>query len=160
MTEPLDFPPSPTTGQKYTAPSGVVYEFDGYGWSIGFYDSSSQTFNTMGDIFDQIRTLLQDTDNSSSSGYRYSDDSIMMSLNMGLWEMYRIRPDIFLEKNFVVPQFDTGNLDAPWPVETQWVPIIVYYVVGMVQLRDDEPTQDQRASAFLGKFTSMLAAVA
>ncbi len=156
----LDFPPTPTTGQKYTAPSGVVYEFDGYGWVVGFYDSSTQTFDTIGDIFDQIRTLLQDTDSSASSGYRYSDDSLMMNLNMGLWEMYRIRPDIFLEIQFVVPQFDTGNLAAPWPVERQWVPVIVYYVVGMTQLRDDEPTQDTRASAFLGKFTSMLVAVA
>ena len=53
----LDFPPLPTLGQKYTAPTGVVYEFDGYGWVVGFYDRSSQQLTSVGDILDQIRIL-------------------------------------------------------------------------------------------------------
>jgi len=152
----MDFPLSPTVGQRYTNSIGVVYEWNGYAWVVGFYDSSTQTFLVLGDILDQIRTLLQDTDNSSSAGYRYSDDSIVMNINMGLWEMYRLRPDIFLETSYVVPQFLAGDPSVTWPIEQQWVPAIVYYAVGMTQVRDDEGTQDTRASAFLQKFNATL----
>src|SRR5262245_55039069 len=145
----LDFPASPAVGDRYTSPIGTVYQWNGHAWVVGFYDSTIQTFTVLGDILDQIRTLLQDTDNSASSGYRYSDDSIVIAINMSMLEMFRLRPDIFLSTHFTVPQFNSGSPDAPWPIEEQWVPAIIYYAVGMTQVRDDEGTQDTRASAFL-----------
>ena len=33
---------------------------------------------------------------------------------------------------------------------------LVYYVVGRMQLRDDEPTTDQRAASLIQKFTMQL----
>jgi hypothetical protein len=155
----MDFPVAPTVGQKYTNSIGVVYEWNGQAWVIGFYDSTTDTFLTIGDLLDQIRTLLQDTDTSGGE-YRYSDASIVTNINMGMLEMYRIRPDIFLENKFVVPVFNDADLSTALVIEQQFIPSLIYYAVGMCQLRDDEPTQDPRASAFLGKFTASLAAVA
>ena len=155
----MDFPADPTIGQKYTNSVGVVYEWNGTAWLIGFYDSTTETFMTVGDILEMIRTLLQDTDVSSGE-YRYSSDSIVANINMGLIEMYRIRPDIFLENKFKIPVFNDADLSAPLVIEQQFVPSLIYYAVGMCQLRDDEATQDARASSFLGKFSSMLVAVA
>src|SRR5262245_17097370 len=155
----MDFPADPSIGQRYTNSVGLVYSWTGYGWVIGFYDSSTEVLLTLGGLIDQIRTLLQDTDTLGGE-YRYSSDSLVTNLNMGLWEMYRIRPDIFLELNFVVPQFDSQLPETPIDIEPQHIPALVYYIVGMAQLRDDEGTQDARASAFLSKFTSMLTQVA
>ena len=155
----MDFPLNPTLGQKYTNTIGVVYEWNGYGWVLGFYDASSEQFGTLGDLLDQIRILLQDTDLSGGE-YRYSSASIVTNINMAFLEMYRIRPDIFLELNFDVPVYNSAALDAAITIEKQHVPAIIYYAVGMTQLRDEEGNQDQRASAFLTKFTSMLVAIA
>ena len=155
----IDFPLTPTTGQKYTSPAGVVYEWNGYGWVVGFYDSETESFTKLGDLLDQIRILLQDTDLTGGE-YRYSDASIVANLNMGLLEMYRIRPDIFLELGLAVPTYNDADKAAEVGIEPQHVPALIYYAVGMTQLRDDEGTQDNRASSFLGKFTSMLLAPA
>lgn len=148
----MDFPPSPILGQKYTAPSGVVYQFDGYGWVTGYYDSATQQLQSVGDFLDQVRILLQDVDNSPSSGYRYSTDSIILCLNQGMIDLYRMRPDIFIDRQFIVPQFNTGSLADDLGIELQYVSPLVFYVVGLVQARDDEQTQDARAAAFLQTF--------
>ena len=155
----MDFPLAPVIGQRYTNTIGVVYEWNGFAWVVGFYDSANEDFLTLGDVLDQIRILLQDTDTLGNE-YRYSTASLVTNINMGLLEMYRIRPDIFLENDFVVPTFNDAQPDAAMVIEQQFVPSLVYYAVGMAQLRDDEGTQDSRASSFLGKFTSMLVAVA
>ena len=155
----MDFPLSPTIGQKYTNSIGVVYEWTGVAWIVSFVSSAGQAFASLGDVVAQIRTLLQDTDTLGGE-YRYSDDSIVTAINMGLLEMYRIRPDIFLALSFQIPEFSVSAPDQPMEIEQQHVPALVYYAVGMCQLRDDEGTQDQRSALFLGKFTSMLAGVA
>ena len=156
----IDFPLSPVVGQKYTSSFGVVYEWDGAAWVVGFYDSSTQQLQTVGDLLSQVRTLLQDVDNSASSGYRYSTDSIIMALNQGMIDMYRVRPDLFLESGFVIPVFNSGLPDQPIGVEQQYISPLVYYVTGLVQARDDEQNQDSRAMAFLKTFSASLLTVA
>jgi len=147
----MDFPVSPTVGQMYTAPSGVTYRWDGYAWTVGFYDSTSQQLTNVGNIIAQVRTLIQDTDNSSGQ-YRYSTDSLVTALNQCMMELYRIRPDLFLEVGYVVPIFNVGRLDVDLGIEAQYVPPVIYYVVGLVQVRDDEQNQDGRALSFLKVF--------
>jgi hypothetical protein len=147
----MDFPPTPAVNQVYTAPSGVVYTFDGYGWVVGYYNTATQDLSTVGDLLDQIRTLLQDVDVTSGQ-YRYSTDSIIMCLNQGMADLYRMRPDIFLELGFVIPVFNSATLGVPLGIEEQYVSPLVFYTVGLVQARDDEQTQDQRAAAFLQTF--------
>jgi hypothetical protein len=156
---PFDFPLSPVLYQIWTAPSGAVYVWNGTAWVVGTYNSTTQNFSQIGGILAQCRTLLQDV-SLEGSEYRYSDDSLIMNLNMGLLEMFRIRPDIFLSEYFAVPQYTIGQMDTTIPIEQQFVPSLIYYIVGLTQLRDDEGEQDARASSFLGKFTSMLVAVA
>jgi hypothetical protein len=155
----MDFPLSPAIGQSYINDIGVLYQWTGYGWVVGYVDNLTQDISLINGLLSQVRTLLQDTDDSSG-GYRYSDDSLVTNLNQGLLEMYRIRPDIFLDQQFVVPQYTVGQVGDVLPIEPQFIPALVYYIVGLAQMRDDEPTQDARASSFLGKFTSMLIAVA
>lgn len=75
---------------------------------------------------------------------------------MGLLEMYRLRPDIFLANGFVVPAYNSAELDDPVVIEQQYVPALVYYAMGMTQARDDEETQDARAGAFLQTFQRQL----
>jgi hypothetical protein len=151
----LDFPSNPFVGQTYTTEAGITYQWNGTAWIVNYYDSNTQQLQYVGDLIKQVRTLLQDVDISSGQ-YRYSTDSLVMNLNQGMLEMYRIRPDIFLSTNFTVPSFSIGHLSAPLVIEPQFVPALVYYVVGMTQVRDDEGTQDTRASAFLTKFTAIL----
>ena len=155
----FDFPTDPVLYQIWTAPTGTVYVWNGSAWVVGTYDSTTQNFAQIGGIMAMVRTLLQDQ-SLAGSEYRYSDDSLYMNLNMGLLEMFRIRPDVFLSEYFTVPQYTTGQSDSALPIEQQFVPALVYYVVGLTQLRDDEGEQDARASGFLGKFTSMLVSVA
>ena len=104
----MDFPPVPTLGQKYTAPSGIVYEWDGYGWVIGYYDAATQQLQSVGDFLDQVRILLQDTDNTSGQ-YRYTTESIILCLNQGMIDLYRMRPDIFVPLKFVIPFYNSGH---------------------------------------------------
>lgn len=158
MTAVLDFPVNPTVGQKYTAPSGAVYEWDGYAWTVGYYDSATQQLLLVGDLIEQVRTLLQDVDISSGE-YRYSTDSIVTALNQGLGDLFRIRPDLFLEVNFVLPQYDVGDMGTAITLEPQYISPLVFYVVGLVQARDDEQTQDARAGVFLKTFQAAVLTV-
>ena len=82
MAQDMDFPAAPAVGQKYTSTAGIVYEWDGYGWVVGFYDTSTQQLQTVGDLIDQIRILLQDTDNTSGQ-YRYTTESIVLVSQSG-----------------------------------------------------------------------------
>jgi hypothetical protein len=56
----------------------------------------------------------------------------------------------------VIPVFDTANLDVQIGIEPQYMPAIVYYVVGLTQARDDEQNQDSRATGFLKVFQSAI----
>lgn len=154
----MDFPLNPTVGQRYTNTIGATYIWNGEAWEIGFYDTATQTFTVVGDLVSQIRTLLQDTDNSSGQ-YRYSSESIVQNINMCMLEMKRLRPDIFLPLGFVAPVFNSNQLNDPIQIDDQYIPSVIYYAVGMTQIRDDEGTQDTRASAFLTKFTGTLMTV-
>jgi hypothetical protein len=147
----MDFPASPFVGQLYTAPSGQVYEWDGQAWTVGFYDSNTQQLTVVGDLLDQVRTLLQDTDNTSGQ-YRYSTDSLVTNLNQCMLDLFRMRPDLFLEQGFQQPWFSVAGLDVPLGIEEQYVPPLVWYVTGLTQARDDETTQDARAAAFMTTF--------
>jgi hypothetical protein len=160
MSVPLDFPANPVLFQLWTAPTGTVYVWTGSMWAIGTYDSSSQQLLTMGELLGQVRTLLQDTDSSGSTGYRYSTDSIVTNLNQGMADLYRIRPDLFLEVGFAFPSFSVNDVNLPIGVEPQYMPPLIMYVVGLTQARDDEQTQDARAGVFLQTFKAAVLTVA
>jgi hypothetical protein len=113
---------------------------------------------TVGAYLKESRVLLQDT----RVPYRYSDAELVDCLNTGILEARRLRADLFLP-TFTIPYFDTSgtiNSTAKVAIDPMYRPAFLYYIVGKAQLRDEESTTDQRASAFLTKFTSQLLTIA
>ena len=97
------------------------------------------------------RSLLLD----ETEPYRYSDDLLILGLNLGLMEARRIRPDLFIDVA-TVPTYDTGETVA---FDQQYRVSLLYYIVGNAQLHDDEDTRDARAGTFLNKFVSQLSVI-
>lgn len=108
---------------------------------------------TVTDYVNAARVLLQDVE---SDAYRYSDAELVTALSLALLEARRLRPDLFLTAD---PQSFTTNDTTAVNVDLQYRTAILWYVCGYAQLRDDENTQDARASGFLTKFASTLTAL-
>lgn len=110
--------------------------------------------DTVADYVAEARVLLQDLVET----YRYSDAELVSALNMGILTARRLRADLFLESTSL-PSFAEADIAAStaFDMDEQYRVPFVYFIVGYAQLRDEEDTQDARASAFIGKFTSQLA---
>lgn len=108
---------------------------------------------TVEDYVREARVLLQD----QVETYRYSDDELVQALNMGILTAKRLRPDLFLDFD-ETPSF-TDVDDTAFEMDELYRVPFVYFMVGHAQLRDEEDTQDTRAAAFLGKFTSQMLAM-
>jgi hypothetical protein len=116
------------------------------------------------DYLSATRFALQDL----ISPYRYTDDNIVQALNAAMYEISRIRPDLFLDLKYQQPlrRGDTGEGIPSLFVSTRttdMVPIpskyrlpVQWYMEGLLQLTDVTDTQDQRAQAFLAKFQQQL----
>jgi len=113
--------------------------------------------DTVGQYLEEARRLLQD----ERVPYRYPDEDLVDALNIGLLEARRLRADLFLPL-FEVPWIDPASITMATPItmDPMYRPSLVYYIVGRAQLRDDEPTVDQRASALMGRLTAQLLTVA
>lgn len=105
--------------------------------------------DTVQDYISLARSLLQD----AVAPYRYPDVDLLRALSLGLMEAYRLRRDLFLA---APPATYTTNDTTLVPMDLQYRVAIVYYIVGHVQLRDDEQTQDARAASLLNKFTQQM----
>lgn len=108
--------------------------------------------DTVQDYVDECRVLLQD----SVIPYRYTTDQLVQGLNLALLEARKLRPDLFLSWNWIIPAYSSGNLAESVTIEPMYRGAFIYYMVGRAQLRDDETTQDQRAVAFMSMFRSQL----
>ena len=112
---------------------------------------------TVGQYLEETRRLLQD----EIIPYRYPDDDLVDAMNIGLLEARRLRADLFLPL-FDLPYFTpSGTIDiaAPVSLDPMYRSALVYYIAGRMQLRDDESTTDQRASALITKFTAQLLSI-
>lgn len=111
--------------------------------------------NTLKEYIDASRILLQDTLVDSP---RYSDAEFKLALSLAFDEAYRIRPDIFIriEQPDIMAFTDSDIVPVPRGYQSAFL----YYMCGHVQLRDQEDTQDSRASMFLTKFTAQLLSTA
>lgn len=104
---------------------------------------------TVGDVLSEARVLLQDT----VPPFRYETPSLLGALNIGLAEMRRIRPDLFLglgplrlpPPQYTLPADETTVL----PFGSMYVTPLLLFVVGYVQLRDAEGDSLARAAQFL-----------
>jgi len=115
--------------------------------------------DTLGQVLTESRRLLQD----EIVPYRYPDADLADALNVAILEARRIRADLFLSQKFALPYFDTsGTVDLAAKfdmVEPQFRQAFVYYIVGRMEMRDDEQTQDNRAVAMLGTWKATLLGV-
>lgn len=109
--------------------------------------------DTVQDYVDRARVLLQD----QYEPYRYPDSDLVEALSEAILEARRLRPDL-LKPYFrtSLPDFSTSSMSQSVPIDPQYRVAFVYYICGQAQLRDDENTQDSRASVFLNKFVSQL----
>jgi hypothetical protein len=82
-------------------------------------------------------------------------------LNIALMEARRLRADLFLP-SFTLEWFDPGTsaLTAtkakPVTLDPMYRQSVVYYMVGRMQLRDDEATADARAASLITKFVAQM----
>lgn len=113
--------------------------------------------DTLGQVLTESRRLLQD----EIVPYRYPDADLVDALNVAILEARRIRADLFLPQKFALPYFNVVTVDpaAKFEVEPQFRHAFVYYIVGRMEMRDDEQTQDNRAVAMLGTWKATLLGV-
>lgn len=107
--------------------------------------------DTVSDYVTQSRILLQD----QVAPYRYPDADLVAALSMGMMEARKLRPDLFLAASFTPPSF-TANDSTAVSMDVQYRVPFVYYICGLAQLRDEENTQDARATVFLNSFIAKL----
>lgn len=116
------------------------------------------------DYLNATRVALQDL----ISPFRYTDDMVVQALNAAMFEISRIRPDIFLDLKYQ-QKLRKGDIGEGIPNvfvstrTTDMVPIpskyrlpVQWYMEGLLQLTDVTDTQDQRAQAFLAKFQQQM----
>lgn len=109
--------------------------------------------DTVADYISNARVLLQDT----VATYRYSDAELVSSLNLGLLEMRRLRPELMRSYfRTSIPTFSSSTPSASVALDVQYRVALLYYICGNAQLRDDENTQDARATVFLNKFVAQM----
>ena len=108
--------------------------------------------DTVGDYVTQARTLLLD----NLEPYRYPNSDIVVALNLGVLEATRLRPDLFYKtlRTTLNPSYTASVLTTPVVFDPRYRTALLNYIVSYAQLRDDEPTQDQRAVGFRNMFVA------
>lgn len=106
--------------------------------------------DTVADYVTQARVFLQD----QVPPYRYPDVDVVQALSMAMLEARKLRMDLFIGQSTI--QSFTVNDTTPVLVDPMYRVAFVYYIIGSLQLRDDENDQDQRAQAFMNMWTAKL----
>lgn len=112
--------------------------------------------DNLGQVIKESRRILQD----EIEPYRYPQTDLVDALNIAILEARRLRADLFLPR-FDLPYYDPAAIDlaAVFPIEPMYRQSFVFYIVGRMEMRDDEQTQDQRAVAFTTTWKSQLQAL-
>lgn len=109
--------------------------------------------NTVADYVARSRVLLQD----QIEPFRYPDTDLVENLNDAIMEARRIRPDLFLATfRTSLPTYSASTQSATVDMDPMYRMTLVYYMAGQSQLNDQEDVDDQRAIAFLSKFSGQL----
>ena len=112
-------------------------------------------FQTVGNLVEQVMILVQD-EGGDAATTRYDDRSVLIAVNEGMLETQRLRPDFFRGPPHwgEAPQY--GDFCDTLVYPRQYVPALVNFVAGRVQLRDNEETTDQRSALLIGSFFAKL----
>lgn len=137
----------------------------------------TQVTKTLDDLVTEVRQVIND----QQVPYRYSDTWVIQKINTGLRDLYRMRPDAYIG-NFITGvlssnpmntyaitdlQVFNGVANPTPPVPATPLPVddrlfyspLVCYVIGMVELSDDEFSDNNRAMTLLGIFKQQLQGV-
>lgn len=108
--------------------------------------------DTVKSYIEDARTLLLDR----IYPFRYSDDSLLVALNLALQDGRRLRPDLFVYKSTVrLPAYEAVDGQIV-PIEPQFRRAFVYGLVGHALLRDQDDVQDTRGNTFLASMEYIL----
>lgn len=120
---------------------------------------------SLDDMVNEVRMLINDLDTVSP---RFTQAQVLDKVNTALLEVYRYRPDAYVG-NFqqgilsvnqptTYSPTDLGQVPpTPWPLDIRlfFAPVVMY-VVGMLDLTDDEFADDNRAMTVIQAFRNML----
>lgn len=124
---------------------------------------STATKKSIDDAFTEIRAIVNDSD-----AERFPDVLVMAKFNTALRELYRYRPDSLIGNftqgvfsrnpmlTYVVAQDLNQIPPTSFPVDELYFSPVTFYVAGMLDLSDDEFSNDNRAMTLLTSFRSML----
>jgi hypothetical protein len=108
---------------------------------------------TINDCFTHVREILQD----QVEPYRYPDSDLIRSLNSALYELKRIRPDVWLGTYGTdLTLYTISDLALEIPFDSVFFQPVVYYIAGSLELRDDEFAIDGRAVTLVRSFTAQV----
>lgn len=105
---------------------------------------------TIQDVIDISRELLKDED---SGEYRYSDASLLRAFNVGITVVFDKRPDAMSSIYDGIPVYTADDLDKEFPISLNFFNPMVFFITAYAELRNDEFTDDSRATALMNKFT-------
>lgn len=124
---------------------------------------------TYANLITEARQLVND----AVEPLRDEDSVYITHVNRGLHEMSRIRPDALFDRfagnalNVPVliesgaPDYDENEvtLGAEFQPEMQFYGPLLAYIVGMIEIKEDEFSEDSRAVAMITAFRNALLAV-
>jgi hypothetical protein len=102
----------------------------------------------VGALLAQVVDVLQDKERT-----RYTTDSLIRALNLGVLDLRQRRPDFFIGR-FSEPTVQFTAEEEELTVPEVCYPMLVAYVAGWAEMRDDEYTADGRAQSMLNKFAN------
>ena len=129
---------------------GSLITADGFSGSL---PPASTVLDNVGKVINEARVLLQDT----VEPYRYPTTELVEALNIGVLEARRLRPELFVGAPYMMSSYSA--LGDAFSIDPMYRPSFIYYVAGRAQLRDDEPSQDQRATVLMNKFIAQLLSI-
>lgn len=134
----------------------------------------TQVTKTIDDVVTEVRQVLND----QLVPYRYSDNWVLQVLNTALREVYRLRPDAYignfttgvlgsnLVNTYSIADLQVANGVAnplppvpatPFPIDDRlFYGPVVFYVIGRIELNDDEFADNNRAMSLLQAFRAQL----
>jgi hypothetical protein len=127
----------------------------------------TQVTKTIDDLVLEVREIVND----EQVPFRYSNARVLQVLNTALRDLYRVRPDAYIG-NFtsgvlsanLANTYSANDLQSatvppvpptPFPVDDRlFFGPLVFYVVGRLEISDDEFTDDGRAMTLFQAFVS------
>lgn len=124
---------------------------------------------SLDDLVSEVRLTLSDI-GVNGSNFRYTNDQIVQAFNTAIRELYRYRPDAYIGNftqgiiiNNALPMntyassdlAQNPNTTLPFDDRLFYGPVI-FYVIGKLELGDDEFTDQGRSAQLLASFRQML----